>query len=512
MTLTADLVTLLQQLAGVFYVACQTGLLVYSSHRWPLLLTRVPGSAPPEPWWTRGAEPRVLVQLPVRDEPRVVERLVAAVAALEWPAGRLAVQVLDDSDDPDALAAGAAAVERARRLGVAVTHVRRASRTGYKAGALAYGLELDDAATGPYGSAGHSAEFVAVFDADFVPPPDFLRRMLPHLGAADVGLVQARWGHLNRDASLLTRAQAVMLDAHLLVEHPWRQHTRRFLNFNGTAGVWRRAAIDAAGGWSHDTLTEDLDLSYRAQLAGWRFVFEPAVVVPAELPERMSAFRSQQHRWAKGALQTARKLLPRILRAPLPWRVRLEAVVHLTANAGYPLLLALALLIAPVLFATHSLPLPWLVLLQLGVVALGTLPVALFLARGQQLAGRHGLRMAADIAIAIVLCAGLSWHLAGAVVAGLWGPTGEFVRTPKTGERARGVRDAARPGRHGRGVMPATAGVPELLLAAGFTGLAFAALAEHQPAAVPFPLALSAGLAWVGLATRARAADEATAG
>ena len=509
MTSITDLATELQRLAGVCYGACQAGLLVYSSHRWPLLLTSVPAAAAPEPWWAAGAEPRVLVQLPVRDEREVVGRLVAAAAALEWPVDRLRLQLLDDSDDPAALAAAAAAVERARARGVAVTHVRRGSRTGYKAGALAHGLALDDA-----GGPRARADFVAVFDADFVPPSDFLPRMLPHFGAADVGLVQARWGHLNRDANVLTRAQAVMLDAHLLVEHPWRQHTRRFLNFNGTAGVWRRVAIDAAGGWSHDTLTEDLDLSYRSQLAGWRFVFDPTVVVPAELPARMSAFRSQQHRWAKGALQTARKLLPRILRAPLPWRVRLEAVVHLTANAGYPLLLALALLIAPALFAAHTLPLPWLVLLQLGLVALGTLPVALFLARGQQLAHRRGPGMVADVAAALVLCAGLSWHLAGAVVAGLWGPTGAFVRTPKTGESGAQERHdaAAHPGPGAGPRANPAAGVPELLLAAGFTALAVAGSAAGRPAAMPFLLALSAGLAWVGLATRARGAGAATAG
>src|SRR5262249_19697996 len=187
------------------------------------------------------------------------------------------------------------------------------------------------------------------FDADFVPAPDFLRRTLPAFADHRVGMAQARWGHLNRDQNLLTRAQAAMLDAHFLVEHAWRQRASRFLNFNGTAGVWRRACIEAAGGWSADTLTEDLDLSYRAQLAGWRFAFLADVVVPAELPAHMPAFRSQQHRWAKGAIQTARKLLPRIVRARLPWRTRAEAILHLTANVTYPLLLLLAVLLSPLI-------------------------------------------------------------------------------------------------------------------------------------------------------------------
>ena len=482
---------MLQGLATALYCACQTGLLLYSSHRWPMLVSRPLPSAGATPAWPEGGEPAVLVQLPVRDEPTVVARLVAAVAALDWPADRLCMQLLDDSDDPGAIQAGAAAVTAARSRGIAATHVRRGARTGFKAGALEHGLALDD------------SPFVAVFDADFLPAPDFLRRLMPRFSDEHVGLVQARWGHLNRDVSALTRAQAVMLDAHLLVEHPWRQRTGRFFNFNGTAGVWRRSAIESAGGWSHDTLTEDLDLSYRAQLAGWRFVFDPSVVVPAELPESMAAFRSQQHRWAKGALQTARKLLPRILRAPLPWWVRLEAVVHLTANAGYPLLLALAVLLAPVLFTVRTVSLPCLIMLQAGIVLLGTLPVILFLVRGQQLAGRSARHIMADVPGAMMLCAGLSWHLAGAVAAGLWGPVGQFVRTPKTGTVVAGARSGQAAGMSGRETDAGPArGIPELVLAASLALLACAAFAAGRPAAMPFLLVMSAGLAWVGLAMR----------
>ncbi len=500
MTALLEALVIARGLAATLYSACQAGLLVYSSHRWPMLLGGGEAAAVPPAWWTAGQEPHVLVQLPVRDEPEVVARLVHTVAALDWPRDRLHVQLLDDSgaDAADAAEAGARAVATARAQGIAIEHVRRGHRHGFKAGALAHGLELCD------------AEFVAVFDADFVPPSDFLRRMLPHVGAPGVGLAQARWGHLNRDASALTRAQAVMLDAHQLVEHPWRQRTGRFFNFNGTAGVWRRAAIVAAGGWSHDTLTEDLDLSYRAQLADWRFVFDPTVVVPAELPADMSAFRSQQYRWAKGALQTARKLLPRIVGAALPWRVRAEAVVHLTANAGYPLLLALALLLAPVLFAARTLPLPWLVALQLAVIAGGTLPIVLFLARGQHLAGRRGFAVVTDVGATLLLCAGLSWHLAGAVAAGLCGPTGEFVRTPKTGTGGPPVSDHRtvrhkRPGHRARARR--VAGAPELALALGFTLLAIAAMTCGRPAGAPFLFVLAGGLAWVGLASGSRVSN-----
>jgi hypothetical protein len=489
MSPTPEAPVLLQRVAMALYAACQAGLVGYSAHRWRMLRSGGAPALPRSPWWPAGAAPRVLVQLPVRDEPAVVARLVAAAAALDWPHDRLEIQLLDDSGDAVA-ALGAAAVARARAAGVNASHLRRPHRHGFKAGALAAGLRVSD------------AEFVVVFDADFVPAPDFIRRALVPFAEPSVGLVQARWGHLNRDANLLTRAQAVMVDAHLLVEHTWRQQAGRFFNFNGTAGVWRRACIESAGGWSHDTLTEDLDLSYRAQLAGWRFVFDPDVVVPAELPETMSAFRTQQHRWAKGALQTARKLLPRVFRAPLPWHIKHEAFVHLTANATYPLLLLLATLLVPMVFGVHTPAGAWVIALHVVVVAAGTLPVALFLLRGQRLAGRRGPRAIVEVIAALFLCGGLSWHLACAVFEGLWGATGEFVRTPKSGA-------GMRPSRSRAGATPApvrrrggAAGLPELALAATFTLAGVWAASSGRPGAMPFLCALSAGLVWVGLATR----------
>ena len=484
-----DPLALAHGLAVALYVACQAGLVGYSAHRWQMLGGSPGPSAPPSPWWSAEGAPHVLVQLPVRDEPAVVARLVAAAAALDWPHERLELQLLDDSGGV-AAALGAAAVARARAAGVRVQHLRREHCHGFKAGALAAGLARSE------------AEFVAVFDADFVPAPDFLRRTLPHFASAQVGLVQARWDHLNREASLLTRAQATMLDAHLLVEHAWRQRAGRFLNFNGTAGVWRRACIDSAGGWSHDTLTEDLDLSYRAQLAGWRFVFDPDVRVPAELPESMRAFRSQQHRWAKGALQTARKLLPRVWASPLSFEVKAEATLHLTANITYPLLLALAALLVPVLLGAHTLPLGSVLGLQLAVVAGGTLPVALFLVRGQRLAGRRARDVWRDVPPALLLCGGLSWYLARAVAGGLWGARGEFVRTPKTGAGPAGTARTGTPPAHAPVRAGAFEGLPELGLAGAFTVLAAWAGATQRPGAMPFLLALSAGLAWVGSATR----------
>lgn len=468
-----------QGLAGALYAVGQTGLLAYASHRWALLGAPLRVPECPAAWWSDGDEPPVLVQLPVRDEPAVVTRLVEAVAALDWPRDRLTVQLLDDSG-PDAAALGAQAVTSAAARGVRITQLRRGHRHGFKAGALAHGLAHDD------------APFVAVFDADFVPAPDFLRRLLPHFANSSVGLVQARWGHLNRDASPLTRAQAVLLDAHLLVEHVARQHAHRFFNFNGTAGIWRRACIEDAGGWAHDTLTEDLDLSYRAQLRGWRFLYDPSVVVPSELPADMRAFRMQQHRWVKGALQTARKLLATIWAARLPWRTRLEATVHLTANLVYPSLIALVLLMAPVLAGPTRWPEPWILASQVMLFVVGTLPVILFLALGQWRAGRRGGRLAADVGLALLLCGGLAWWLTRAVVEGLMGATGEFVRTPKSGGLRGGLGGRAVPGRLE-------------LLGAGLC-LALVGLALHlmRPEAMPFLLAFAAGSLWVGLGVRRR--------
>ncbi|HYM80735.1 MAG TPA: glycosyltransferase, partial [Candidatus Limnocylindria bacterium] len=438
--------------AAATYVLAQLLLAVYSSHRY-LVMWR---------WWRRrrvseaGVEPRleswpsVTVQLPVFNERAVVERLIDVVAALDYPRDRLEIQVLDDSTD-DTRDYVAAAAERHRRQGTRIRHLHRPERTGYKAGALAAGL------------AQAGGELIAVFDADFVPQRDFLRRMVPRFVDPGLGMVQARWGHLNRDRSWLTAAQATMLDSHFLLEHPARMHSGLFFNFNGTAGIWRRRCIEDAGGWSCDTLTEDLDLSYRAQLKGWRFAFACDVEAPAELPSDLEALKSQQRRWAKGSIQTARKLLPAVWRSPLPLPVKLEAFFHLTSNCCYPLLLSLALLLLPVLLGPASTP-PWAQwLLQAAVLVFGVVPVLVFLAAGQRAAGGTPGRALRDVAAALVLGIGLSLNNARAVVAGLGSELGDWERTPKTGEGA-GSRQAARQYCSPR----AWAGRSELLLAAYF--------------------------------------------
>ena len=446
------------------YVAAQALLVLYSLHRCLLLRRRRRGPAgarpappPPREW------PPVTVQLPVYNERRVIDRLIDAVAALDYPAGRLEIQVLDDSTDETSAWAESAAARHVAR-GVDIRVIRRTHRAGFKAGALAAGLR---AARGA---------FLAVFDSDFVPEPDFLRRAMPHFADPGVGMVQARWGHLNRDGSLLTAAQAVMLDSHFGIEHEARMRRGLFFSFNGTAGVWRRSCIESSGGWSHDTLTEDLDLSYRAQLAGWRFVYDDTIEAPAELPGDMEALKSQQRRWVKGSIQTARKLLPRLLAGGLPAAVKLEALVHLTNNLAYPLLLLLGLLLLPALATAGRTPpaLAWV--MQAGLIGLGLVPVIAFLAAGQRARGRtRGL--ARDVTASLLLGIGLALNNARAALAGLAGPAGEWERTPKSGGGAGAPR--GRPYASARRL----AGRAELALAIWFAGVgAFAVHGRHWSA------------------------------
>jgi cellulose synthase/poly-beta-1,6-N-acetylglucosamine synthase-like glycosyltransferase len=483
MTPVSLAVSWLQAVLLAVYVLAQALIVVYSSHRYVTLWRwwrhrdRRSRLRPPAP----AVWPRVTVQLPVFNERLVVRRLIDAVAALDYPADRLDIHVLDDStDETTALAAEAVAWHRAR--GVPIRLLHREARTGYKAGALEAGLRATD------------ADLVAVFDADFVPGPDFLTDLVPHFGDPRVGMVQARWGHLNRRDSTLTAAQAVMLDSHFLLEHVTRMEQGLFFNFNGTAGMWRRACIEDAGGWSHDTLTEDLDLSYRAQMAGWAFVFDSAVESPAELPADIEALKSQQRRWAKGSIQTARKLLPMLWRSPRPMRVKFEALFHLTSNFTYPLLLALALLLLPVLLGTSTASPALVWTLQLGVVLLGVVPVTIFLAAGQRAAGERGLRLWRNVAVALVIGVGLSVNNARAVIEGLGSSIGHWERTPKSGSGA------------GRALAPYASstrlsGRTELLLALYFSALTVFAWAQGEYRAIPFIALLIAGFAGVGWAS-----------
>jgi len=416
--------------------------------------------------------PVVTVQLPLYNERTVAARLIRAVGALDYPAEALEIQILDDStDETRAIADEEAAALAARGLDARV--VRRAERSGYKAGALDHGMRTA------------RGGLLCVFDADFVPAPDFLRRLVPRFGDERVGMVQARWEHRNRDESVLTRAQSTLLDGHCVIEHKVRYDGGFFFNFNGTAGMWRREAIESAGGWQHDTLTEDLDLSYRAQLAGWRFVYEPFVAAPAEVPPDIGAFKSQQHRWAKGSVQVARKLGRRILFARVPWRVKLEALLHLSGNSGYPLVLAISLLL-PLSIREHTRLSGWW---HLGMFVLCTFSVVLFYERSQRALGRAGRARLRDIPAAMSLGIGMCVSQTRAVLEGLFRRTGEFVRTPKRGDAPSEKRYSA--------IFQTLPGV-ELLLAAWFAWSLFSAVKLGLWGSLPFLVLFFSGFAWVG--------------
>ncbi|MBL8695664.1 MAG: glycosyltransferase family 2 protein [Planctomycetes bacterium] len=409
----------------VLYFGTLVALCGYGLHRSGTLLLfawhrrNAPPLVPAESVGVDGL-PRVTVQLPIFNERYVAERAIDALAALDYPRDRLQIQILDDSTD-DTRALCARAADRWRRRGVDMVHLHRSDRTGFKAGALREGLK---SATG---------ELVAIFDADFVPTGDFLWRVIPGFSDGRVGVVQARWGHINRDYSLLTRAQAILLDGHFLVEHTARNRSGRFINFNGTAGVWRRACMEDAGGWEHDTLTEDLDISYRAQMRGWKFVFLPDVVVPAELPSEVHGFKSQQHRWAKGSVQTAIKLGVRILRAPIPVRVKAEAFAHLSANVCYPLLLLLTLLLLPMLWMRTRVLDPGAGLaLDVGLFFSASISIVAFYVAAERLSHeRRGLRLILELPLVLALGIGLAVNNTRAVLEALVGYETPFVRTPK---------------------------------------------------------------------------------
>lgn len=369
---------------------------------------------------------RVTVQLPVYNERAVVVRLLNAAAQLDWPWDRLEIQLLDDSDD-DTTQVAAEHIARLQARGVPVVHVRRPDRSGYKAGALRYGMQRS------------KGELFAIFDADFVPEPDFLRRAVGSFDDPVIGAVQGRWTHLNRDWSWLTRAQALAIDGHFGVEQGARDRAGWFMNFNGTAGIWRRAAIDAAGGWSADTLTEDLDLSYRAQLAGWRLIFDAELTCPAELPIDMPAFKAQQSRWATGSMQTARKILPRVWRSDASLGAKLQATIHLTHYAIHPLIGLTAILSVPcvllpgISIGAQSL---WALLLPFALAMSG--PTILYL-YGQRVLDQPARPALRSLGALTLIGVGICLSNARAVLAALRGPGGEFVRTPKHGVIGRGA-------------------------------------------------------------------------
>jgi cellulose synthase/poly-beta-1,6-N-acetylglucosamine synthase-like glycosyltransferase len=425
--------------------------------------------------------PAVTVQLPIFNERYVAARLIEAVSNIDYPRDRLDIQVLDDStDDTSAIIARTL---RSLPADVRIAHLQRSDRTGFKAGALAAGL------------ARARGELIAVFDADFVPPRDFLRAVAPCFRDARIGMAQTRWDHLNLGDSLLTRMQGLLLDAHFVIEHAARAHSGCFFNFNGTAGVFRRRCIEEAGGWQHDTLTEDLDLSYRAQLAGWTFAYRPDIACPAELPRDMNAFLNQQHRWAKGSIQTARKLLGRIWRAPLPLRTRLEATFHLCGNAAFPLLLLLILVGLPLQIARSlgASPVTSLIGFVEGLPLLfSTLCVLVYYGTSQLGIARFTAGTLARLPLVLAIGAGMCVNNTLAVLSGLRGEVGIFRRTPKLAGDAR-APDATY--RCQRGALP----LAELALGIWAATTAILAARLQLPWTMVFHGLFAAGLLWVGV-------------
>lgn len=431
--------------------------------------------------------PLVTVQLPVFNERHVITRLIDAAAALDYPRDRLEIQILDDSTDETA-ALAAARCDYHRSLGVRIEHVRRPDRRGFKAGALDYGL------------ARAAGDFLLILDADFLPPPGFLRALIDPLADPGVAMVQARWGYLNRNASLLTRAQAVLLDAHFAIEHSRRAAGGLFFNFNGTAGIWRKQAIVDAGGWRADTLTEDLDLSYRAQLGGWRFVYRGGVICPGELPGDMNAFKTQQHRWTKGSIEVMLRTLPPLWRAKLPWRVKSEAIIHLTSNISYLLIVAecLLLFVPGVLFreAYHLDALLWV---DAPLFVIASLSHIGFFLVGQRVLGQKVRGTLREVAILIPLLIGLALNNGRAVVEALLGQRSPFIRTPKLGSM--GQRSEGRGVTAYRAARSWLGAACEISLGLAYVGCAIWLVAAEFWLSLPFAILFAASFLAIGLSS-----------
>jgi cellulose synthase/poly-beta-1,6-N-acetylglucosamine synthase-like glycosyltransferase len=412
--------------------------------------------------------PPVTVQLPIFNERYVARRLIDAVTALDWPADRLQIQVLDDSTD-ETVHIAAAAVARQRARGVDIIHIQRDSRTGYKAGALAHGLRR---ATG---------EFIAIFDADFLPAPDFLHQTIPHFANPRTGFVQTRWAHLNEGYSLLTHLQALAIDAHFMVEQYARYQNGFFMNFNGTGGVWRRETIEDAGGWSAATLTEDLDLSYRAQLKGWQAGYLRQNATPAELPVTLTSYRRQQYRWARGSFETTRRLVPMILKTPLQRRVKIQALLHLTGYGIHALMFLLALLYPVVVFLSVGRPQLVMLFGLAGLFNFTAIAPTTYFALAQAELGRRWWKRLPAILFLSVLGSGMMVNNMQAILHAFTKKTAFFERTPKFGIIGKG---------HRRGSTGYRVKVSPLVLAEvgmlifNLNTLRMAAQAGHTPIAV----------------------------
>ena len=426
--------------------------------------------------------PMVTVQLPLFNEMYVVERLLDATARLDYPQEKLEIQVLDDSND-ETQGICRRKVDELTSAGINVQYVHRTDRTGYKAGALEHGLKTA------------AGELVLVFDADFVPSPEMLRESVHFFTDPQVGMVQARWGHVNRDYSKLTEVEAIMLDGHFVIEHTARQRSGRFFNFNGTAGIWRVSTIVDAGGWEHDTLTEDMDLSYRAQLKGWQFIYLYDLISPAELPVEMNSFKSQQFRWAKGSIQVARKLLPTILRSDVSWRIKTEAFFHLCNNFAYPLLLLLSLLLLPNLLVRTSHGWREVLLIDLPLFFGTTMSViSFYIVSQREVHPRTWKERLKYLPLMLAVGIGLCISQTRAVMEAVLGYETEFVRTPKHGVASKREDWKKKRYRAIKNFVP----LVELFMALYFTATIVVAASFGHFLSMPFLLLFLVGYTYVG--------------
>ena len=427
--------------------------------------------------------PRITVQLPIFNEQYVVERLLESVCRLDYPREKLDIQLLDDSTD-ETVEVARALVERYAALGNPISYHHRTNRHGFKAGALAEGLQSA------------KGEFVAIFDADFTPPEDFLMRTIHHFTDPKIGMVQTRWTHLNRHYSFLTEVEAILLDGHFVLEHSGRARTGLFFNFNGTAGMWRRVAIEEAGGWQHDTLTEDTDLSYRAQLKGWKFIYLQDVECPAELPVEMTAFKTQQARWAKGLIQTGKKILPRVLRSDAPLHTKIEAWYHLTANISYPLMIMLSVLLLPAMIIRFYQGWFQMLYIDLPLFLASTFSISSFyLVSQRELFPRSWPRALLYLPILMALGIGLTITNTKAVIEALIGKQSAFARTPKYRVITRQDKIGATKYRKRLGWVPWV----ELLIGAYFASTIYYAVENENYITVPFLLLFVLGYWCTGL-------------
>jgi cellulose synthase/poly-beta-1,6-N-acetylglucosamine synthase-like glycosyltransferase len=427
--------------------------------------------------------PRITVQLPIFNEQYVVDRLVEAICKLDYPKDKLDIQVLDDSTDETAEVA-AAIVERYAALGHPITYIHRTNREGFKAGALHNGML---AAKG---------ELIAIFDADFVPQSDWLMRVVHHFADARVGMVQTRWTHLNRDYSFLTEVEAILLDGHFVLEHGGRARSHVFFNFNGTAGMWRRQAIADAGGWQHDTLTEDTDLSYRAQLRGWKFKYVQDIECPAELPIEMTAFKTQQARWAKGLVQTGKKVLPLVFKSNVPFRVKLEAWYHLSANISYPLMIIFSTLLMPAMIIRSFSGWFQMLVIDLPLFLASTFSISSFyLVSQKELLPRTWPRTFLYLPLLMSLGIGLTLTNTRAVLEALFGIKSPFKRTPKYRVQSKGDKALGQKYRRRLGLVPWL----ELLVGTYFLAMCWYAYGSGNYWTLPFLLLFVLGYWCTGL-------------